>query len=52
MVQVFAAKGIRFASGAMVLHTVPASEPTSVGTAEPGVGVVEGTIVAAAAGTV
>jgi moderate conductance mechanosensitive channel len=52
MVQVFAEKGIKFASGAMVLHTVPAPEPTSVGTAEPGVGVVEGTLVAGAAGAV
>jgi small-conductance mechanosensitive channel len=53
MVKVFAEKGITFASGAMmVLHTVPTPEATSVGPTEPAIGVVEGTIVAAAAGAV
>jgi small-conductance mechanosensitive channel len=52
MHKVFAEKGITFASGTMMLQTLPPTEPTSVGTAEPGVRVVEGTIVAAAAGAV
>jgi small-conductance mechanosensitive channel len=50
MVKVFAEKDVQFASGAtMVLQTSSQPEPISIGTAEPDVPVVAGTIVATAA---
>jgi moderate conductance mechanosensitive channel len=52
MYQVFAEKGISFASGAQILQTVPAPEPTHPATGGRDVPVVEGALVASAAGAV
>jgi moderate conductance mechanosensitive channel len=52
MYQVFAEKGISFASGAQILQTVPAAELTHPATGGRDVPVVEGAVMATAAGAV
>ena len=52
MYQVFAEKGITFASGALTLQTVPAAEPAHPATGARDVPVVEGAVVATAAGAI
>ena len=52
MYQVFAEKGISFASGAQILQTVPAAEPAHPATGGRDVPVVEGAVVATAAGAI